>query len=137
MKRHSRGGRLSKEQRKQLKDKVLKRLIEAKAEMKLLCSHEIRYKTVDGKQVEIEYDETQGLRNAVHLLMDNSTRVVFNYLVEDLKVPIDEICYNGTSPFYVQVKNRINKVTYLGLLGNCVERLLDMGAKIDNEDAQG
>lgn len=79
----------------------------------------------------------QGLRNAVHLLMDNSTRVVFNYLIEDLKVPFDEASYNGTTPFYVQVKNRINKITNLGLLGNCVERLLDLGAKIDNEDQQG
>ena len=44
------------------------------------------------------------LRNSVHLLMDNSTRVVFNYLVDDRKVPIDEPAYNGTSPFYVAVK---------------------------------
>ena len=60
-----------------------------------------RFKQVDGKTVEIEFNETHGLRNAVHLLMDKATKVVFNYLVDDLKVPIDELSYNGTSPFYV------------------------------------
>lgn len=102
--------------------------------MKLLCSHEIKYKLVDGKQVEIEYDEAQGLRNAVHLLMDCATRLVFNYLVDELKVPFDEVSYSGTSPFYVLVKNRMNKITYEGLLGECVERLLALGINIDNED---
>jgi len=69
--------------------------------------------------------------------MDNSTRLVFAYLVDELKVPIDEPAYNGTSPFYVQVKHRMNRVSYDGILGGCVEKLLEMGAKIDNEDQQG
>jgi hypothetical protein len=37
LKRNSRGGKLDKEQRKQLKQKVLKRLIEAKALILSLC----------------------------------------------------------------------------------------------------
>lgn len=69
--------------------------------------------------------------------MDNSTRIVFNYLVDDLKLPVDECAYNGTSPFYVRVKIRMNKVSYDGLLGQCVERLLQLGVKVDNEDQQG
>jgi hypothetical protein len=56
--------------------------------------------------------------------MDSRTRVVFNYLVDELKVPIDELAYNGTSPFYVAVKARMNKWSNDGLLGPCVERLL-------------
>jgi hypothetical protein len=92
---------------------------------------------IDGKQVELEYDENQGLRNAVHLLMDNTTRVVFFYLINELKLPFDEKSFNGTTPFYVLVKNRINKINTNGLLGECVERLLNLGVDIDNEDQQG
>ena len=47
--RNSRGGKLSKDQRRQLREKVLQRLIEAKDEIRKNCPVEIRYKTVDGK----------------------------------------------------------------------------------------
>lgn len=69
--------------------------------------------------------------------MDQTTRVVFDYLVSELKLPVDEKSFNGTTPFYVVVKNRINKITNDGVLGECAERLLSLGAHIDNEDQQG
>ena len=47
--RNCRGGKLTKEQRHQLREKVLQRLVEAKDEIRKNCPQEIRYKIVDGK----------------------------------------------------------------------------------------
>jgi hypothetical protein len=104
---------------------VLKRLNEVKEEIRKNCSsYAPRYKQVDGKAVEIEYCETNGLRNSVHLLMENATKVVFTYLIDNLKVPADEVSYSGLTPFYVKVKNQINKIGIDNLLGSCVEKLI-------------
>ena len=64
------------------------------------------------------------MRNSVHLLMENATKVVFTYLIDNLKVPADEVSYSGLTPFYVKVKNQINKIGIDNLLGSCVEKLI-------------
>ena len=56
--------------------------------------------------------------------MENATKVVFTYLIDDLKVPADEVSYSGLTPFYVKVKNQINKIGIDNLLGSCVEKLI-------------
>lgn len=53
--------------------------------------------------------------------MDNATKLVFNYIVDDLKVPVDELSYSGLTPFYVKVKNQISKMGMDKLLGTCLE----------------
>lgn len=43
------------------------------------------------------------MQNVVHLLFRNPSETLYKYLVEELRVPVDETDFMGRNPFMVNV----------------------------------
>lgn len=57
-----------------------------------------------GKMVEVEYSKAFGLQNAIHLIFKNpKSEALYDFLADELKIPVDEIDYMGRNPFMINV----------------------------------
>jgi ankyrin repeat protein len=94
-----------------------------------------RFETINGKKVEQEYVRVFGLQNALHILMRRPVKLLFNYLIKDIKLPIDEIDNEGLNPFYICIKARIDRCKET--IGESSKELIKLGANCDLSDRQG
>jgi ankyrin repeat protein len=64
--------------------------------------------------------------------MKKPIRILFNYLIDDCKLPIDEIDNEGLNPVFIGIKTRMDcgKDT----LGEAVKTLIKKGANYDLAD---
>jgi|LakMenE01Jun11ns_1017448.scaffolds.fasta_scaffold9436795_2 hypothetical protein len=53
--------------------------------------------------IEIEYNTEFGLQNALHFCMKTEAVQLFNYLVDECKVPVDETDYKHRTPLMMYV----------------------------------
>jgi len=72
------------------------------------------------------------MQNSIHLVMRHCSRTFFDFLVDELKTPVDEVDYLGRNPFMVNAITNPNttQVTF-------EQRLLDMNVKFDLSDSKG
>ena len=94
-----------------------------------------RFETINGKKVEQEYAKVFGLQNAIHILMRRPVKLLFNYLIKEKKLPIDEIDNEGLNPVYISIKARIDRGK--DTLSEGTKELIKMGANFDLADRQG
>jgi hypothetical protein len=57
----------------------------------------------DGKNIEIEYNKEFGLQNAIHLLLRHPSVSIYEFLVENLNLDVDETDFMGRNPFIINV----------------------------------
>jgi len=65
--------------------------------------------------------------------MKTDAEQLFRYIVEDLKVPVDEIDYKGRNPFMLFAQSHPSKAE----ITKPQQKLLSMGVKFDLADANG
>jgi ankyrin repeat protein len=65
--------------------------------------------------------------------MRHCSKTFFDFLIEELKTPVDEVDYLGRNPFMLNAIANPNKTE----VTPSVQRLLDMNVKFDLSDAKG
>ena len=87
---------------------------------------------MNGRKVEQEYIRVYGLQNAVHIIMRRPVKALFDYILNTLKVPFEEIDNEGLNPIYIGIKTRmdVGKPT----LSISSKILIDKGADFDLAD---
>ena len=73
------------------------------------------------------------MQNSVHLVMRHCSRTFFNFLVDELRTPVDEVDFMGRNPFMLNAISNPSKIQ----ITDSVQRLLDMNVKFDLSDAKG
>ena len=114
-------------------EKADKRIHKQLKELYAKKGHQAVFQRKNGKLVEIEYNKEFGMQNSVHLVMRHCSRTFFNFVVEDLKTPVDEVDYLGRNPFMLNVISNPSAL----LVTESVQRLLDLKVKFDLSDSKG
>ena len=73
------------------------------------------------------------MQNSVHFVLRHPKKTLFQYLVEELKTPIDEIDYQGRTPFLINVLARPNQSPD----DEIVKYMLGMNLKFETIDSRG
>jgi ankyrin repeat protein len=73
------------------------------------------------------------MQNSIHFVMRHCSRTFFDFLVDELKTPVDEVDYLGRNPFMLNAIANPNKIE----VTPSVQRLLDMNVKFDLSDSKG
>jgi ankyrin repeat protein len=73
------------------------------------------------------------MQNSVHFVMRHCSKTFFDFLVEELKTPVDEVDYLGRNPFMLNAISNPSKT----VVTESVQRLLNMKVNFDLSDAKG
>lgn len=121
------GKKLTKEERANKRvSKVLKDFYAKKG-------HQAVFKRENGKLVEIEFDKEYGMQNAIHFVMRHCSKTFFDFLVDELKTPVDEVDYQGRNPFMLSAISDPTKPN----VTESLQRLLNMKVRFDIVDSRG
>ena len=94
--------------------------------------HTPTYKTVDGKQVEVEYDKEHGLQGLLHLAMKAPRANWLMQALLDMGVERDGLDYQKRSPFFIGIDQHI--AAGKDELPKSLQKLMDEGVNIDCAD---
>ena len=87
----------------------------------------------DGVKIEVQHDQELGFQNSVHFVLRHPQQTLFNFLVNDLKTPVDESDYQGRTPFLIHALHKPSQTPDEEI----VKYLLEANVRVELTDTRG